>query len=130
MNNARAMQRTVNRYAETLCAAPWLWLAGLLAVLIALHPVLSPATATWLQMAEREGESETPSPDENSQEIAPGTFISASAARYRRTAASRLAAGMDSAALPNFSILAGRATPSAQPAELAGRNGSGGPLRC
>jgi hypothetical protein len=105
-------------------------LIALLGGLVALHPVLSPATATWLQIAEREGESETPSSDETSQEIAPGALATTSASRSRRVAAYQLAAAELSAASTRFAIHAGNRDLNGPSAELAGRNGSGGPLRC
>ncbi len=112
-----------------LCAAPLPCLAAVLAILVALHPVLIPTTATWLQVAEREGENEAPASEESSPEIAPG-LISAATARTRRTAGAGLAIREPGADGTGNSIQARRANGAVQPAEIAGRNGSGGPLRC
>jgi hypothetical protein len=129
MQSLLASQRDRKRYVARPCAALLPLLAALLALLVALHPILNPTAATWLQLAEREGESESPSPEESSQQIAPGTLPSAATSRTRRAAGSRPTSN-EEIAVAGLAIHAWCANRAAQPAEIAGRNGSGGPLRC
>jgi hypothetical protein len=108
--------------------APLVWL---LVALLSLQTVAVPAAGlmSWLPLAQRESEGESPSPEESSKETISGTPVCSASARARRAQADRLSR-LES--LPKLGIGSSDATTYGlgQPSELTRRNGRGCTLRC
>jgi len=104
----------------------------LLVLVISLQTTLLPAAAlqSWLPLAQRDSEGESPAPEEATKETVPSAFVSADVARARRAAADRLAKCDHVPTCMSESVGSMRIFHAPLPAEQAGRNGSGGPLRC
>lgn len=105
--------------------------ALLLGILVGLQTLVTPlpTVAAWLPASQRDSERETPAHEESSEESAPSTFQSADSGRIRRAAAERTARLERAAGGMNQPPGVMRIFRLHRPAELAGRNGTGCPLR-
>jgi hypothetical protein len=114
------------------CALATRAVAVLLVALIAGQSVLSAKVAlrTWSPHPQRESEGETPTPEESSKEAVPSALASADAARARRAEADKHSRCQHIPARTLQGVGSRRIFHAPIPADQAGRNGTGCPLRC
>lgn len=106
--------------------------AVLLVALIAGQAAISSKSPLWpwMPQPQRQSEGETTAPEESSEEGTPSAFVSSTAVRSRRAAADEQVRFRQICTQSQMPASTRRIFHGPFPAHLAGRNGTGCPLRC